>query len=133
MEWNRYKATVLYLVPTMVQQLLVHPMINNIDFSSVLTFICIGGHLPRESRIKLVSLPQQAQQAVQFAEGKECFGLGQRGLKLSLPYSFQDMACLSVYAKCFRADLQSLKYSGSPAAPCSNLNRENWMGEVKKI
>ncbi|KAL9712238.1 hypothetical protein Ac2012v2_005316 [Leucoagaricus gongylophorus] len=73
----KYKATVLYLVPTMVQQLLVHPMINNIDFSSVLTFICIGGHLPRESRIKLVSLPQQAQQAVQFAEGyglSECSG-----------------------------------------------------------
>ena len=75
MESNRYKVTFLGLVPSMVQQLLAHPMIDQVDFSSVLTFVCVGAYLPRKFAIKLASLSKQA---VRFTEGNEFLPLFQR-------------------------------------------------------
>jgi len=63
---NRYKVTFLGLVPSMAQQLLAHPMIDQVDFSSVLTFVCVGAYLPRDFALKLASLPQKA---ARFNEG----------------------------------------------------------------
>jgi len=54
----------------MAQQLLAHPMINHVDFSSVLTFVSVGAYLPREFALKLASLPQKT---ARFNEGKEFF------------------------------------------------------------
>ena len=68
MKSHRYKVTTLGFVPSMMQQLLAHPMIDRVDFSSVLNIICGAAYLPREFAIKLVSLHRKP---VIFTEGKE--------------------------------------------------------------
>ncbi|KXN90930.1 putative 4-coumarate--CoA ligase 1 [Leucoagaricus sp. SymC.cos] len=62
----KYKVTGLGLVPSMVQQLLKHPKINQVDFSSVGSLTCGAAYLPREFLTKLVSLPPKG---VVFSEG----------------------------------------------------------------
>jgi len=65
---NRYKITFLGLVPSIAQQLLAHPMIDQIDFSSVLDMSSGAAYLPRKFLAKLVSLHQPS---IRFTEGKE--------------------------------------------------------------
>jgi len=65
---NRYKVTFLGLVPSMAQQLLAHPMIDQTDFSSVLDMSSGAAYLPRKFLAKLVSLRQPS---IRFTEGKK--------------------------------------------------------------
>ncbi|KAF5348540.1 hypothetical protein D9756_009586 [Leucocoprinus leucothites] len=62
----KYKVTSLGFVPSLVQQLLTHPKIDQIDFSSVLAVTCGAAYLPREFLNKLVSLSPKE---VNFSEG----------------------------------------------------------------
>lgn len=56
------------IVPSMIHQILTHPQVDKVDFSSVLSIITGAAYLPREFLVKFVSLcPKE----VHFTEGKD--------------------------------------------------------------
>ncbi|KAF9451827.1 acetyl-CoA synthetase-like protein [Macrolepiota fuliginosa MF-IS2] len=61
----KYRVTNLGLVPSLAQQLLSHPEVDKVNFSTIQAITCGASYLPRESLIKLVSLGPN----INFTEG----------------------------------------------------------------
>ena len=67
---NRYKITMLALIPSIVHQLVHHPGIEKIDFSSVTTIASGAAYLPPELGAKFHSLvPRESK----FVDGSVSF------------------------------------------------------------
>jgi acyl-CoA synthetase (AMP-forming)/AMP-acid ligase II len=70
MSFSRYKISLLLLVPSIMHQLVNHPNIQNVDFSSVQVIASGAAYLPPDLAGKITSVAPQVTNVFQGATSK---------------------------------------------------------------